>query len=198
MLRKLYDMGCFDYQSFIIMNQKSLSLSAEEVIVLIKILDNYKNSKAIEHDKIYKSVNMTKAKLDKALASLNERKFYEFYIEENNGKVEELVSIDGFFNKATLILDNKEEDTKDELYKIIQLVQSGLNRTLTSKEIEIVQCLVIEDRYKYDNFSRAIDKIKGENRLLTIKTISNELSIKEEVKKSNKKSVGLDFFNRIK
>ena len=198
MLKKLYDMGFFDYRNFIICNQKSLSLNSDEAIVLIKILENYSHSKSIEHEKIASSVNMTQSKLDKTLASLNERKFYEFYIEEKNGKVEELVSVDGFFNRATAILDNKEDDIKDELFRILQLVTTSLNRTLTSKEIDIVSSLVEEDRYKYDDFKRSIEKISNENRLMTIKTISNELNVKEEVKKSNKGSVGLDFFNSIK
>ncbi len=198
MLKKLYDMGFFDYRNFIICNQKSLSLNSDEAIVLIKILENYSHSKSIEHEKIASSVNMTQSKLDKTLASLNERKFYEFYIEEKNGKVEELVSVDGFFNRATAILDNKEDDIKDELFRILQLVTTSLNRTLTSKEIDIVSSLVEEDRYKYDDFKRSIEKISNENRLMTIKTISNELNVKEEVKKSNIRSVGLDFFNSIK
>ena len=198
MLKKLYDMGFFDYRNFIICNQKSLSLNSDEAIVLIKILENYSHSKSIEHEKIASSVNMTQSKLDKTLASLNERKFYEFYIEEKNGKVEELVSVDGFFNRATAILDNKEDDIKDELFRILQLVTTSLNRTLTSKEIDIVSSLVEEDRYKYDDFKRSIEKIYNENRLMTIKTISNELNVKEEVKKSNIRSVGLDFFNSIK
>jgi len=198
MLKKLYDMGFFDYRNFIICNQKSLSLNSDEAIVLIKILENYSHSKSIEHEKIASSVNMTQSKLDKTLASLNERKFYEFYIEEKNGKVEELVSVDGFFNRATAILDNKEDDIKDELFRILQLVTTSLNRTLTSKEIDIVSSLVEEDRYKYDDFKKSIEKISNENRLMTIKTISNELNVKEEVKKSNIRSVGLDFFNSIK
>ena len=198
MLKKLYDMGFFDYRNFIICNQKSLSLNSDEAIVLIKILENYSHSKSIEHEKIASSVNMTQSKLDKTLASLNERKFYEFYIEEKNGKVEELVSVDGFFNRATAILDNKEDDIKDELFRILQLVTTSLNRTLTSKEIDIVSSLVEEDRYKYDDFKRSIEKISNENRLMTIKTISNELNVKEEVKKYFIRSVGLDFFNSIK
>ena len=44
MIDKLYDGGYFDYQGFILSNLKGLSLTSDEAIVLIKILDCYKKS----------------------------------------------------------------------------------------------------------------------------------------------------------
>ena len=43
MLKKLYEAGYLDYKNLILSNLRTLSLSANDALVLIKILDLYKS-----------------------------------------------------------------------------------------------------------------------------------------------------------
>jgi len=200
MIRKLYESDCFDYQRFILNNSKLLSLSADEVVVLIKLLDNYKNSKIMSTES-FKSLSIVKSHLEKALLSLLERSFYEIYINYDNGIGVEYISLDGFFKKVERILNNQNINPKDELFLVNKFLNEELNRILVAKELDVVSSLVLEDCYKLDDFKRACEYLKGKNKLLNIKNIAQALTVKETEEKPKiataPKSVQA-FFNSIK
>ena len=181
MIKKLYECNCFDYQKFILNNTKQLSLSVEEAVVLIKLLDNYKISKIMSTE-TFKSLALVKSHLEKALLSLLERSFYEIYINYDNGIGVEYISLDGFFNKVEMLLNNEVANPKDELFLVNKYLNEELNRILVSKELDIVSSLVLEDCYKLDDFKRACEYLKGKNKLLNIKNIAQALTVKKEEK----------------
>ncbi len=184
MIKKLYELGYFDYRGFILDNLKSLSLSTTEAIILIKILDDFKKSPSFNPESLRNKMNIRKDAFESALANLLERKIYEIYLSYDNNIGFEAISLDGFFSLVSdIISDNKKYD-ENEIHSIIMYVNKEFNRVLSSNELEIIKSLIEEDRYVMNDFVNAITNLKDSNKLLNIKNLSNELA-----KKSNNSKV---------
>ena len=178
---------------------KNLALNSDEAIILIKILDKYSISKVLSNDELISELPLTKAKIEKSLASLLERNFYEIYVNYNEkGIGVEYISIDGFFNKVNQILLNNNQDINNEIFKVNQYLTQEMNRVLTSQEIEIVNSLILEDRYTLEDIKTACKKIKDKNKLITMRNLAQALTVKEEVKQAEMPSVLKDFLGKIK
>ena len=201
MLKKLYECGCFDYRKYIIDNQKALALTSDEAIVLINMLDEYKVNNAIKSSELVKLSGLTKAKCEKALDSLLTRSFYEIKLVSENDISKEVISLDNFFDKVELQLNNKIDDLEDELSSIIKYLNEKLNRLLTSSENEIVESLVIEDRYKLKDFKASVEAMEEKNQNISIRGIAQIIVNHEVMNKqalSKEPSILSDFFKKIK
>ncbi len=200
MIKKLFESGYFKYQDFILDNMKQLSLSPIEAIILIKMLDDFKNDKRILIDDIAACLTEKRSVVEEALSSLNEKGFYSIYINYDNGLGEEAASFDGFFERIEALLNNKGvADKTDELYSVIEYLNGVLNRILTPQEIEIVTSLVKDDYYTLENFKEAVE-VKLKNRsVITVKIIARALATKDKPKavKANN-DLMKDFIKNVK
>ena len=176
MIKKLYELGYFDYQNFILDNLKSLSLSTTEAIILIKLLDSYKLSSLFNPEEIRSKMNIRKDTFETALANLLDRKIYEIYLAYDNDVASEAISLDGFFELVENILNNNQSFDENETHSIIMLVSKEFNRILSSNELDIITSLIQDDRYVKGDFEKAIENINSSKRLLNIKNLSNELA----------------------
>jgi len=199
MLKNLFEQGYFNYRDFILENTKKLSLSSLEAMILIKMLDEFKNDKRILIDVISDSLLDKRSKIEEAMSSLNEKGFYSIYVSYEKGLGEEVVSLDGFFKTAEAIIDNKPvADKADELYSVIEYLNGILNRILSSQEIEIVTSLVKDDCYTLNDFKNAVDK-KLKNKVITIKSLARALATKDDSPKvSSKNDLMKDFIKTVK
>lgn len=198
MIKKLYESGCFNFQKFIFDNIKQLSLNSIEAIVLIKMLENYQNSKILSSDDIANNLAYPKNTVEEALLSLLERNFYEQYVNYDNGIGQEYISIDGFFVKVEGVLNNTLVNIDDELFTANQYLSKQMNRLLTARDLEILTSLIKEDRYKAKDIENACDILKSKNKLINMKNVAQAIVVKEEVKVSPTPSVVKDFFKIIK
>lgn len=200
MLKKLYELGCFNYQKFIFENSKKLSLSCSEAMVLINILDQYQKSHKMSIDKINEALNMTVCEIQNTLSSLMERDFYQIFITYDDGLGQESISLDGFFKKCSSIILNNAIMPEDEIHVVTKYLSERLNRILTSQEIDILTSLVMDDRYNLDNFKCACDSLTKKKRLITIRSLAQELLSKEKKAPEVKSTPGFvkDFINSIK
>lgn len=199
MIRKLYEEGYFQFQKFILDNAKALALTPEESVVLIKILEEYPRSKSLSGEALSENIALPKAKMDKALASLLERGFYEIYIHYEDGIGREYICVDGFFAKVQNILGIRKEDFHDELYRVNQYLTKEMNRILTSKELEILSSLVLEERHTLADIERVCEALKKKGKIITMRALAQGLSVKDEPQPVNPSSkVVQDFFKSIK
>lgn len=187
MIKKLYELGYFDYRGFILNNLKSLSLTTTEAIVLIKMLDDFKESHTFNSESLRNKMNIRKDTFESALANLLERKIYEIYLSyDNNDRGYETLSFDGFFELVSDILENKQKYDDNEIHSVIMFVSEEFDRVLSSNELDIVKSLIEDDRYSKKDFERAIENIKNSKRLLNIKNLSNELAKSTSLPKAKK------------
>ena len=127
-----------------------------------------------------------KKNLDNSLANLIDRKFINFYLEnDENGLASEAVSLDGFFERVAYIINNETYEDNDA-YMIVNIVQEGLNKPLTAKDLELLTSVINENRFKREDFENALEKLKQTRRVITVKSLLIELEnektgiIKEE------------------
>ena len=80
MVKKLFELGYFNYQDFILDNIKKLSLSPIEALLLIKMLDQFKNDKRILIDNLSNEILEKRKNIEEAISTLMEKGFYSIYI----------------------------------------------------------------------------------------------------------------------
>lgn len=196
MLRKIYNKGWFDYKKFILDNLKRLSITSCEAIVLIKMLDNYSKTDVFDSSS-FDDLGIKSSDLDKVLSNLLDRGFYELYLKDDNNKSCEAISLNGFFDKASGII-NTTVEYKEELPLIINLCQEGLNKILTSTELDIITSLYEDDNYSFDEFKNAIDDLNKSKKALNVKALATNLSLRRNAKKSETPKYVKEFINNIR
>ena len=200
-LKRLFEADCFDYNKFILDNLKHLMIDADEAIVLIKIIEYYKETDIFNLEKIKETAPLSKKKFDLALSSLLDKGFYSIYLKESNGISEEAISIEGFFDRCEVLLSSTTVKDAGEFQEILRLVSINLNKILTANEIEVVKSLVEEDMYSKTDFENAFVKLKDKN-VVNIKSLISELEKGRKTgiknKENNVPQGFLDFVNNIK
>jgi hypothetical protein len=84
---------------------------------------------------------------------------------------------------------------------IVNIVQEGLNKPLTAKDLELLTSVINENRFKREDFENALEKLKQTRRVITVKSLLIELEnektgiIKEE---KETPSFVKDFVNQLK
>lgn len=204
MLNILFDKHYLDYKKLILDNVKSLGLSSDEALVLIKILDQYPNSKTISISALLDSLSITQKKLESTLSSLMERKFYELYIAYDDGVGQEYIRVEPLFQKIENILNNNIEDVNynNEIYTANKFITEQFNRVLTSNELEILTYLITDEHYTIEEIKEVTNSLLVNKRNLNMKSLVNALTkkrqpaVKKEVAKDNE--ILKDFFSRMR
>lgn len=199
MLEELYMKGYLNYEDIIFDYSKGLGLNAEETFVLIHILKNYKRTGTLSIEEIQKQILMSPARLDKVVASLMERGYYEVYLSYDQGKGTECISFKPLFEMLERQLSQKTSTDPYDIEKANKYITSKMNRVLTASELEILQGFMIDDHYTYDQIAAVVDHIVSTNRVLSMRTIQVGLANKKyEVKTSTTVPASLqDFIKRI-
>lgn len=199
MLEALYKKGYLNYEQLIFDHAKALGLNAEEVFVLIHILKNYLNTNTLSVEEIQAQVLMSPSKLDKLVASLMERGFYEVYLTYDKGKGMECISFKPLFIMLEQLLEQKTSPDTYDIEKANKYISSKLNRVLTASELEILQGFMIDDHYTYDQIAAVVDHIMGSKKVLSMRSIALGLANKRyEVKPQTEAPAAFqDFLKRI-
>ncbi|MDE7161437.1 MAG: hypothetical protein K2N65_01615 [Anaeroplasmataceae bacterium] len=199
MLEELYKKGFLNYEQLIFTYAKGLGLNAEEVFVLIHILRNYRKTSTLSVEDIQAQVLMSPTKLDKLVASLMERGYYEVYLSYDKGKGTECISFKPLFEMLEKQLMQKNTSDTYDIEKANKYISSKMNRVLTASELEILQGFMIDDHYTYDQIAAVVDHILSSKRVLSMRTIQMGLSNKTyEVKPTTEAPAAFqDFLKRI-
>ena len=199
MLETLYKKGYLNFNRIILDNAKLLGLNADEAFVLIKILDNYKETNTLSLEKLQENILITSNKIDKIVADLMERGYYEIFIAYDKGVGKECISFKPLFDKIMKIINNEVAFDNYDFEKASRYISSHLNRVLISSELEILEGLMTTDHYTLQEIEAATKRIVDKKRVLSMRTLTQELANKEKetaVKKEAPKALK-DFFDKI-
>ena len=185
MIDKLYDSGCFDYQRFILSNLKGLSLTNDEAVVLIKILDCYRTSDVFDVIKLRESILIRKDKFENALSSLIDKNYYNIYLKEIDEVQTEVITVEGFFKKVEDLLNDKVVINEDSVKDVLAIVKERLGRILSGTDVEIITSLVNDERYTKDDFISALDRLENKH-ISTIRALATELERGRTTPKASK------------
>lgn len=199
MLETLYKKGYLDCTKIILDNAKALGLNAEESFVLIRILENYKETKTLSLEHLQENVLITSNKIDKIVADLMERGYYEIFIAYDKGVGKECISFKPLFEKIIKVVNNEVTVDNYDLEKAARFLSSNLNRVLTASELEILESFMTDDHYSLKDIEEATKRITDKKRILSMRTLTQELANKDKVSnvKQEAPKVLKDFFDKI-
>ena len=199
MLETLYKKGYLDCTKIILDNAKALGLNAEESFVLIRILENYKVTKTLSLEHLQENVLITSNKIDKIVADLMERGYYEIFIAYDKGVGKECISFKPLFEKIIKVVNNEVSVDNYDLEKAARFLSSNLNRVLTSSELEILESFMTDDHYSLKDIEDATKRITDKKRVLSMRTLTQELTNKDKVSnvKQEAPKALKDFFDKI-
>ena len=122
--------------SFLIRNYKSLGLSAENVLLLIYLI-NKDNPIVCDYHAIAESLNMDVKETMALVNELVEKKIIEINVRKNSSsKLEEYINLDLFYNKVFLkLIDVTEDGKSDNIYYIFE---KELGKSLSPIEYELI------------------------------------------------------------
>lgn len=198
MIETLYKKGYLDCNKIILDNAKLLGLNAEEAYVLIKILDNYRQTNTLSLELLQSNVLIASNKIDKIVADLMERGYYEIYIAYDKGVGKECISFKPLFEKIIKIVNNEISFDNYDLEKAARFLSSNLNRVLTANELEILEGFMTTDHYTLSDIEQATRRILDKKRILSMRTLTTELANKQSVPAAKQAPKALkDFFDKI-
>lgn len=199
MLETLYKKGYLDCTKIILDNAKALGLNAEESFVLIRILENYKETKTLSLEHLQENVLITSNKIDKIVADLMERGYYEIFIAYDKGVGKECISFKPLFEKIIKVVNNEVTVDNYDLEKAARFLSSNLNRVLTASELEILESFMTDDHYSLKDIEEATKRITDKKRVLSMRTLTQELANKDKVSnvKQEAPKALKDFFDKI-
>ena len=199
MLETLYKKGYLDCTKIILDNAKALGLNAEESFVLIRILENYKETKTLSLEHLQENVLITSNKIDKIVADLMERGYYEIFIAYDKGVGKECISFKPLFEKIIKVVNNEVTVDNYDLEKAARFLSSNLNRVLTASELEILESFMTDDHYSLKDIEEATKRITDKKRILSMRTLTQELANKDKVSnvKQEAPKTLKDFFDKI-
>ena len=177
MIKKLYEVDCFDFERFIMTYQKELLLTPVASVVLVLMLKEYKKNKYFSVEAIKDRITITDKEFDLVITNLLEREFYSIYVEYEDGIGKEAISLDGFFDRVKEVLDGKNStDYENDFFYVTQLIQKEINRILKPEEMEIVSSLITEDGIKVEEIKDALEYMKSHYRVLSIKNLVTSIN----------------------
>ncbi len=199
MLEELYKKGYLQYHKLLAEYSKALGLNAEEAFVLTKILENYLSTGKLSVESLQEQILISSSRVDKVVASLMERGYYEIYLAYDNGVGKECISFRPLFEKLEAILEQRTDLDAYDIEKTNQFLSTKMNRVLTASELEILQGWMVDDHYSYDQIVSVVEKILNEKRVLSFRTITIGLSAKPQEVASQKEApqVFKEFLKKI-
>lgn len=177
-LKRLFDEYDFSIERILLKEYKKLSLSMQELTVLIALFSIYKKRKTFSTLAISRRVEFHSNEIGEIVESLLDKGFMTISLELKDQKEREIFDLTPTFDKIeNLYLEEEKEKQKqmieNEVSDVILKFEQGLGRPLKSYELENIRKWFEDDHYTYEQIIKSIDQaeekisVKFVERLLT-------------------------------
>ncbi len=163
MLKYMIKKGYVDINKMILDIYPKLNLSEQEVIVVINLIELYKNSqKTLSVSTLSKKTNMSNDVCSNSLNGLLNKGFITLDIEyTKSGKAKEVFNIDDLVNTLSKMINDeikaeRVNDNENVIKDIIDFLESNLNKSLTPFELDLVLSWV-DAGENINSISNAVD-----------------------------------------
>lgn len=187
MIEKLYDINALDISKVIINYQKDLNITLEESVILLELCDLIKNGNSNIENSISTKLNIDSIKVSDSIARFIDLGYLELNFNVVNGIGKENYSIKPLFKQLEMILSGSTvNNTNPE--DIIMFLETVINRTLSSKELEAVNDW-LDNGKSIDDIKNTIKNLNVSGISITINRIERELFKLNKVSSNNIKKI---------
>ena len=159
----------FDYRSFILDNAYKLGLSPNDLLVLIYLLDEYKNNnKKIDIEGMENKILLHKNDINNSLSLLLENGFYNVILVNDENGLEEEISVEPFLKKVEDFYTFNDDMTNKQIFA---LIEKKSKRLLTAADYENINNLIVNDKYKLSDFENTISYLEKAKLDITVRNI---------------------------
>lgn len=206
----IFKQGNIVIPMYLIQHFKSFKLKMEEFIFLI-YLYNLGDKFLFDPGKFAKDLNLELKEVMNYIGILTDKRFVRVEVLKNEkGLMEEVVILEDFYNKLSLIMiDEVNSVSKSDNSNIFEIIEKEFGRTLSPIEYEIIKAWLdndmseelIKEAIKEATFNgvsnlRYIDKILyewGKNGIKTVDDVANNRKKRNEMKnKQSEEEIDLD------
>ncbi|AUD66150.1 hypothetical protein BK011_04890 [Tenericutes bacterium MZ-XQ] len=191
MLKRLYDEYDFAIERILLKEYRKLSLTMQELTVLIALFSIYKKRKTFSTLAISRRVEYHSNEIGEIVESLLEKGFLTISLELKDQKEREIFDLGPTFDKIEKLYIEEEKDKQkqmieNEVSEVILKFEQGLGRPLKSYELENIRKWFEDDHFSYDQIVKSIDQaeekisVKYVERLLTQQPIK-QIEIDQDV-----------------
>lgn len=183
-LLSIFKQGHLVIPLYFLQQYKKFNISLEEFVFLM-YLYQLGDKSLFDPSKYQEELNIDLSKVMEYISKLTDKKLIEVDVVKNDkGLMEEVVLLDGFYRKLSLVMvEDNNEKSKEYQSNIYEVIEKEFGRTLSPIEYEIIKAWIdndmseelIREAIKEATFSgvsnlRYIDKILYEWGKLGIKT----------------------------
>lgn len=148
---------------YLLKNYKTLNIEMDEFIFLM-YLYNLGDKFLFDPNKFSEDLGIDTTSIMNYISVLTDKKLIRVEVLKNDKNVmEEIVSLDDFYNKITCLTIGeigKDKDTSDS--NVFELIEKSFGRTLNSNEYEIIKAW-LDDNYSEELIKAALDEATKNN-----------------------------------
>lgn len=193
-LKRLYEEYDFSIERILLKEFRKLSLSMQEVTVLIALFSIYKKRKTFSTLAISRRVEYHSNEIGEIVESLLDKGFLTISLDFKDQKEREVFDLTPTFDKIeNLYIEEEAEKQKqiieNDVSNVILKFEQGLGRPLKSYELENIRKWFEEQMYTHEQIIKAIDQaeekvsIKYVERILTQEPIK-KIEIDQDVEQA--------------
>lgn len=183
-LKRLYEEYDFSIERILLKEYRKLSLSMQELTVLIALFSIYKKRKTFSTLAISRRVEYHSNEIGEIVESLLDKGFLTISLDFKDQKEREVFDLTPTFDKIeSLYIEEEAEKQKqiieNDVSQVILKFEQGLGRPLKSYELENIRKWFEEKTYTYDQILKAIDQAEEKVSIKYVERILTQEPIKK-------------------
>jgi len=184
MLKRLYEEYDLAVERILIKEYKRLSLTMQEMQVLLALFSIYKKRKTFSITAIAKRVEYSTNDIGTYIESLMNKNFLTISLESKDQKEREIFELDPTFKKIHELFKQDEVEKikvqeETNVSYTIRRFEQGLGRLLMPYELENIRVWYEEKAFTHDQIVKAIDTAKDKISTKYVEKILNQAIPKE-------------------
>jgi len=190
-LKRLYEEYDFSIERILLKEYRKLSLTMQELTILIALFSIYKKRKTFSTLAISRRVEYHSNEIGEIVESLLDKGFLTISLDVKDQKEREVFDLSPTFEKIEQLYENEEDEKQKQMIEndvsnVILKFEQELGRPLKAYELENIRKWFEENLYTYDQILKAIDQaeekvsIKYVERILTQQPIQ-KIEIDQDV-----------------
>lgn len=182
LIKKLYENQDLSIERILAREQKKLKLTAEQLIILLALFNAYRR-RTFTISSLSKKVDLSIAQIESGINYLMNHHFLTIYLETKDGKMREVFSLDGTFNKIEQIYqlefeENKFQQVKNFLSETIEAFEVAMGKPLSAYELEMIRNWYEKSLYEHSDVVKVIQETSL-NQRTTVTYVERLLNAKQ-------------------